>query len=98
MDPDAPDESESDDDMYVYLEEDDFEDFGFDDCKSLEFLDLSLIPIQHQTGHLQCSSSERSQPDIIVSSTSGPIKVESTNTEHLISSPGISQEDDVRIV
>lgn len=45
MDPDAPDEGESDDDMYVDLENDDFEDLGFDDCKSLEFLDLSLFPI-----------------------------------------------------
>ncbi|KAI2651377.1 hypothetical protein H4Q32_019448 [Labeo rohita] len=93
MDPDAPDGSDE------HLEGDlEYEDSDFDDIKSPQFLELSLKPlqpIQYQAALLQSPSSglSMSQPDPIVSSTSGPIKDEPTTADHF-APQGISQEED----
>lgn len=93
MDPDAPDGSDE------HLEGDlEYEDSDFDDLKSPQFLELSLKPlqpIQYQAAFLQSPSSSlsTSQPDPIVSSTSGPIKDEPTTADQF-TPQGISQEDD----
>ncbi|XP_026051984.1 uncharacterized protein LOC113038622 isoform X1 [Carassius auratus] len=93
MDPDAPDGSDE------HLEEDlEYEDLGIDDLKSPQFLELSLKPlqpVQYQAALLQSPSSglSVSQPDPIVSSTSGPIKDEPTTADQF-TPQGISQEDD----
>lgn len=89
MDPDAPDGSDE------QLEGDlEYEDSGFDDLKPLEFLEFSLKPLQYQVVHLQSLSSSlsTSQPDPVVSSTSGPIKDEPYTADQF--TQVISQEDD----
>ncbi len=93
MDPDAPDGSDE------HLEGDlEYEDSDFDDLRSPQFLELSLKPfqpIQYQAAFLQSPSSglSTSQPDPIVSSTSGPIKDEPSTADQF-TPQGISQEDD----
>ncbi|XP_001345268.3 uncharacterized protein si:ch73-112l6.1 [Danio rerio] len=76
MDPDAPDESDGQ--IEGDLEDDDSD---IDHLRSPKFLELSLKPLHHgqcQAVLLQSTSSgtPTSQPDPIVSSTSGPIKDE----------------------
>jgi len=90
MDPDAPDGS--DDQLEVDLE---YEDSGFDNLNSPEFLEFSLKPLQYQSVLLNSLSSglSTSQPDPIVSSTSGPIKDEPYTADQF-TPQGISQEDD----
>ncbi|XP_043076711.1 uncharacterized protein si:ch73-112l6.1 [Puntigrus tetrazona] len=91
MDPDAPDGSDE------HLEgELQCEDSDFDDLKSPQFLELSLKPlqtIQYEAVHLQSTSSSlsTSQPDPIVSSTSGPIKDEPADQFMF---QDVSREDD----
>lgn len=93
MDPDAPDGSDE------HLEGDlEYEDLDMYDLKSPPFLELSLKPlqpVQYQAALLQSPSSglSTSQPDPIVSSTSGPIKDEPTTADQF-TPQGISQEDD----
>ncbi|XP_067280313.1 uncharacterized protein [Pseudorasbora parva] len=87
MDPDAPDGSDA------QLEGDlQYENSGFDDLKSPEFLEFSLKPLQYQAVQLQSLSSlSTSQPDPVVSSTSGPIKDEPYTADQF--TQVISQED-----
>ncbi len=93
IDPDAPDGSDE------HLEGDlEYEDSDFENLKSPQFLELSLKPlqpIQYQAALLQSPSSglSTSQPDPIVSSTSGPIKDEPSTADQF-TPQGISQEDD----
>ncbi|XP_048023397.1 uncharacterized protein si:ch73-112l6.1 isoform X2 [Megalobrama amblycephala] len=90
MDPDAPDGS--DEQLEVDLE---YEDSGFNDLKSPEFLEFSLKSLQVQAVLPQSVSIglSTSQPDPIVSSTSGPIKDEPYAADQFMPQ-GISQEDD----